>query len=435
MFTRELKTHVLMPLATGLAQLDWTVWDIQQHLERRLPAALAKSTRALAEDLIRAFPASVAPDVVHITQHLLHSAAASGLRRYAKRTGAQTHLTTEPPKFRPAPAFAPFGLPSLASPADLADWLALSPAQLSRFSDCLGLSARAGGPFAPHYRHHMHLKSDGQLRLLEEPKPVLKRLQRRILQDMLNLVPPHAAAYGFCPGKNAVMAAARHVGEAMVVSFDLSGFFPSIAQNRVYALYRRMGYPSAVAKHLTGLSTAITPPQILATPDLAARDALSSRHLPQGAPTSPALANLVAYSLDVRLEGLARRIGAIYTRYADDLSFSGDLAIAPALRRAVPDIVRDCGFALNPAKTRMQPAHARQMVTGIVVNQHVNLPRQDYDLLKATIHHLRRTDDPRRADATFLAQLAGRIGWVEQVNPVKGARLRDGLADALNAPE
>ena len=116
--------------------------------------------------------------------------------------------------------------------------------------------------------------------------------------------------------------------------------------------------------------------------------------------------------------------GATYTRYADDLTFSGPARIGPILRDAVPAILRGEGFAPNPAKTRLMPAQGAQIVTGVMVNRHVNLPRAEFDRLKAVLHHLARPDDPRRQDAGFLAALSGRIGWVEQINPARGAKLR-----------
>lgn len=431
----SLTKTVLEPLAAGLAQLPWTVWEIDVHLTRRLPVTMKKTPAALARALCERFPARVAPDAGRISEFLGHCPAAAPLRVFARRTGARAEFPLDAPAFCPAPAFAERRLPELASPHDLAEWLALSPEQLARFSDLKGLSAATEGPFARHYRHHLIPKHDGMIRLLEEPRPLLKRLQRRVLHGMLNLCPAHEAAYGFCPGRNAAMAAARHAGEAMVVCFDLSAFFPGIAHHRVYALFRRMGYPAAVARHLTGLTTALTPPEILGNAALAARDALSNRHLPQGAPTSPALANLVAHGLDLRLDGLANQIGATYTRYADDLTFSGDPGIAATLARAVRDIVEDCGFTLNPAKTRAQHCSGRQTVTGIVVNQHLNLSRPGYDRLKAGIHRLSRPDAPERADPAHLARLHGRITWLEQLNPGKGAKLRERLARALEAGE
>ncbi|WP_299842105.1 reverse transcriptase family protein [uncultured Roseovarius sp.] len=421
------------PLAQGLSQQEWAIPDIRHHLEQRLPNHLKKTARALAQDLKQAFPAAKAPDAARLLRYLKGTPKTAPLMAHVKQTGAYPDPPTQPPRFRPVPALADLGLPVLATPDALADWLSLPSLQLTRFADGLGLSARSASPFAPHYRHHLIAKRNGTLRLIEEPKPFLKHLQRKILRGILAPVPPHSSAFGFCTGKSCPQAAARHAGEAMVVSFDLSGFFPSIHQHRVYGLFRSLGYPSAVARHLSGLTTAITPRHVLATPELADRDHLTSRHLPQGAPTSPALANLVGFSLDTRLAGLARSLEATYTRYADDLTFSGDHHIANILQQAVPQIVRDSGFVLNSAKTRVQPAHRRQRVTGLVVNRHLNLPRADYDHLKAVIHHLRTPTDPRRADRAFIDRIAGRIAWLEQVNPPKGAKLRERLADALQA--
>ncbi len=419
------------PLSQGLSQLDWTFWDIRHHLEQRLPSHLGSVSHRLARELKQTFQATTAPDDRQILQHLKQSPATDPLFRHFTLTGAIPDPLIDPPQFRPVPALDGLGLPVLTISDDLAAWLALSPLQLTCFADLLGLSANAESAFAPHYRHHLIAKRNGTLRLIEEPRPFLKKLQRRILRDMLAHIPAHPAAFGFCRGKNCAQAAARHAGEAMVVSFDLSGFFPSIHHHRIYGLFRSFGYPAAVARHLAGLTTALTPRDVLATAHLADRDHLTRRHLPQGAPTSPALANLAAFTLDTRLTGLTRSLGANYTRYADDLTFSGDAPIANPLQRMVPQIVRDCGFVLNAAKTRIQPAHRRQTVTGLVVNRHLNLPRADYDHLKTVIHHLRDPSDPRRADRTFIDQLAGRIAWLEQVNPARGAKLRERLANAL----
>lgn len=356
------------------------------------------------------------------------------LLRHMRRTGQVPEPSTSGAAFLPVPALAACALPPLTTPGALADWLALPQDQLVRFSDLRALSATTDGPFAGHYRPHLQPKRDGTLRLIEEPKPILKRLQRRILHDLLDKAPPHCDAFGFCAGRSCPQAAARHAGEAMVLCFDLAGFFPSIAQHRVYGLFRTFGYPATVSRHLAGLCTAVTPPDLLSHPDLADRDRLSSRHLPQGAPTSPALANLVAFTLDVRLSALARSLDASYTRYADDITFSGDARITGPLLRTVPEIIRDCGFALNPAKTRAQPHHHRQTVTGLVVNQHLNLPRADYDRLKAAVHRLRDTANPDRVNRTQLDRLMGRITWLETINPAKGAKLRNRLADALALP-
>lgn len=422
---------VLVPLAASLSQCDWTPEAIEAHLRQRLPRSWEKTPATLARWLIEVFPGTVAPDPARLTPALRDSPAAQRLLVHARKTRSRPEPWLKPPVFRPTAALADLALPQLATPNDLADWLALPPDQLIRFTDPNGLSARNPVPFARHYHCHLIPKRDGTLRLIEEPKPVLKRLQRRTLHGLLDQVPVHPAARGFVRGQNCITAAATHAGEAVVLSFDLADFFPAVPWSRVYATFRSLGYPQAVARALAQLATALTPAELLQTPGLAARDHLKGRHLPQGAPTSPALANLAAFRLDRRLAGLARRLDASYTRYADDLTFSGDARIAPLLLRAVPEIVAAEWFSLHPGKTRVARCGRRQIVTGLVVNQHVNLPRPTYDLLKATIHHLSRPDDPRRADPAFLARLQGQIAWVEAVNPARAQRLRDRLATAL----
>ncbi|MBS8229246.1 RNA-directed DNA polymerase [Vannielia litorea] len=218
-----------------------------------------------------------------------------------------------------------------------------------------------------------------------------------------------------------------------MLCFDLANFFPSIRRPRIRGLFRSLGYPQAVSDHLAALCTNVTPSRVqgrLAPPE---RLLYRSPHLPQGAPTSPALANHAAYKLDRRLAGLARSLGANYGRYADDLSFSGDRAIAAALLRAVPEIVADEGFRLNPAKTRINARTSRQTVTGIVVNQHLNLRRETFDELKAIIHACGKPEDTRLTDAAFQAQLIGRLDWAARLNPPRGRKLKALLAKALDA--
>ncbi|MFC3182717.1 reverse transcriptase family protein [Cypionkella sinensis] len=421
----------LAPLAASLAQQDWTEAALTLHLRQRLPGNQPARAAQLARSLLRRFPARAAPDAAQILRHLRGSPQGRAVLAHARRYHVLPAHSLTSPAFNPIPPLQNLPLPPMVSEADLADWLAITPDQLTRFADLRGLSARTDSPWAAHYHHHLIPKSNGQLRLIEEPKPFLKRLHRRILSGLLNHIPPHPAAYGFVQGRNCLQAAARHAGEQIVVSFDLAHFFPSIRFPQIYALFRAFGYPAQVARSLAGLTTAITPAAILRQAGLAARDQLSNRHLPQGAPTSPALANLVALHLDRRLAGLAQSLDATYTRYADDLTFSGDTRIAAVLHRAVPQIVAEQGFVLNPSKTRAQPSHHRQTVTSITVNATLNPARESYDLLKATIHHLTRPSDPRRHDLGFLASLQGRIAWVAQINPAKGAKLQDRLATAL----
>jgi retron-type reverse transcriptase len=161
-----------------------------------------------------------------------------------------------------------------------------------------------------------------------------------------------------------------------------------------------------------------------------ARALYAWRHLPQGAPTSPALANLCAYRVDCRLSGLAEAAGAKYTRYADDLAFSGDekfnqCAERFALRAAA--ILLEEGFQVNHRKTRMMRRGVRQYLAGIVTNERLNVVRADFYRLKAILTNCARhgaESQNREGHPAFRMHLDGRVGFVEMVNPAKGARLR-----------
>ncbi len=183
-----------------------------------------------------------------------------------------------------------------------------------------------------------------------------------------------------------------------VLKLDLQHFFPTITAGRVLAIFLAAGYPEPVARLMAGLGTNTLPSgewrqsaEFLRTHrDWLARRLYRQPHLPQGAPTSPALANLGAYRLDLRLAGLARSIGASFTRYADDLVFSGDQDFERKLDRLpahVMAIAMEEGFAINPRKTRIMRQGVRQLVAGVVINNRTNVTRKDYDLLKATLHN------------------------------------------------
>jgi RNA-directed DNA polymerase len=153
-------------------------------------------------------------------------------------------------------------------------------------------------------------------------------------------------------------------------------------------------------------------------------------HLPQGAPTSPALANLCAYRVDCRLSGLARSAGAEYTRYADDLAFSGNDDFERRVERFsthVAAILGEEGFTVYHRKTRIMRQGVRQHLAGLVANQSVNVIRTDFDRLKATLTNCVRlgpASQNREGHPLFRAHLEGRVGFVETINGAKGMRLR-----------
>ena len=192
-----------------------------------------------------------------------------------------------------------------------------------------------------------------------------------------------------------------------------------------------------MADHLGGICTNAVPrdvwgraPEVDAKQWHEARTLYARPHLPQGAPTSPALANLIAYRLDCRLSGLAKTAGAVYTRYADDLGFSGVEGFDRAVERFsthAAAVALEEGFSVNHHKTRIMRRGVRQQLAGIVVNQKVNLRRRDLELLEAILTNcVRRGAKSQNRDALpdFRAHLEGRIGFVEMVNREQGQRLR-----------
>jgi retron-type reverse transcriptase len=337
----------------------------------------------------------------------------------------------------PAPAWQ-WNLPVLDTPADVAKWLGLELDELAWLSRPVPnrlFDAR------PHYSLHLRAKTHGGHRLIEAPKARLKSVQRHILHRLLDRVPPHPSAFGFRIGRSVREHAAKHAGAHMVLRLDLEDFFPSIPAPRIFRLFHQLGYAQSVARVLAGLCTCRTPreswPALDAAANTSEREArfwaqrrAEAPHLPQGAPTSPALANLCSFALDVRLEALARSANATYSRYADDLTFSGDAEFAGSVRsftRLTERIVREEGFRVNRAKTRQMSSGTRQRVGGLVVNERPHVARSEFDRLKAVLHNCAvhgPTSQNRERHPNFREQLLGRIGWVESVQQERGKKLR-----------
>jgi retron-type reverse transcriptase len=291
-----------------------------------------------------------------------------------------------------------------------------------------------------HYRYRILPKPDGGERVIEIPKRRLKTVQREILDRILVHVPPHACAIGFRPGKSVIDFARLHAGRDVVVRVDLASFFQSVSARRVDAVFRAIGYPEAVARMLTALTTHAVPHDASATLGFEHRARLAVPHLPQGAPTSPALANLVAYGLDVRLEALARKMGATYARYADDLVFSGDATLsraADALVVGIMTIAIDEGFVVNERKTRIQKRSVRQRAGGLVVNERPRWPRRERERFEAILVNCVRLG-PETQNRTnvpdFRAHLAGRLAWLAQVDPPDAAKMRP-LFESIRWPQ
>lgn len=328
------------------------------------------------------------------------------------------------------------GLPAINSESELANWLALSISELQWLADQRGIEASTCHTKLRHYHYRPLKKRFGCLRLIESPKPKLKAIQQRVLSQILSQIPPHDAAHGFCRGRSIRSFAAPHQGKRIVIRLDLEDFFPSVRVAHVRALFRAIGYGETVSGFLAAITTNSTPRSVWGSLDyLNQRKRLQTDryrwpHLPQGAPTSPAIANLAAYRLDCRLAGLAHAMEAKYTRYADDLAFSGGEELSRRASRfcaEVAAIVMDEGFVVHFHKTKIMRRGERQQLAGLVVNEHVNVTRREYERLKATLNNCVRKGAASQNHANhpnWKAQLAGRVAFVEMINPVRGAKLR-----------
>lgn len=306
------------------------------------------------------------------------------------------------------------------SSAALAQWLALTPLELNWLCNAKRVEAANG-----HYRYRKIAKRDGTWRILAVPKSRLLRAQQKIFREFIRpYAQPHPAAFGFVQGKSVIEHARTHVGARWLLKMDLKNFFDSIPLARVRAQFSRMSHTSELAQALAQLCTHRMPVQLLAPLDPFARATHRARQLPQGAPTSPMLANLVAYALDQRLTGLAAKFSLRYSRYADDLAFSpqpGAVSASPHhVATIIERIIRAEGFVHNAAKRAIVGAKSQLSITGIVVNERVNMARKDFDLLKAKVHRYRQNLE--HCPRTY-AQLLGQISWLRQLNPQKAAKL------------
>ena len=230
--------------------------------------------------------------------------------------------------------------------------------------------------FQPTYHEYDVPKRSGGTRRIAAPDAATKTLQRRILRRLLGRLPVHPAAMGFRKGRSIATHAAVHAGRAVVVRMDVRDFFANTSARRVRTYFRTIGWDADAAGALVRLCA-------------------HQGALPQGAPTSPALSNLVNYPLDARLSALAARLSTAdirYSRYADDLTFSfaaDDRDAIGTVIRTTKLIAADCGYRLHQdKKLSIRRRHQSQRVTGLVVNDRVALPRQTRRRLRAVEHHL-----------------------------------------------
>lgn len=307
-----------------------------------------------------------------------------------------------------------YGLPKWNNEADIAQALNVSVKRLRHYS------VHREKERVTHYVQFAVPKRSGGERIILAPKRQLKALLRALNTQLVQKLPVSEYAHGFRKGRSIATHAAAHVNKKVVVRLDLKDFFPSLHVGRVRGLLVALGYGYPVAATLATLMTesARQPVQVgnerFFVP-------ISSRHTVQGAPTSPGLANAIATPLDRRLAGLAKKFGFAYSRYADDLTFSGnDCAAARALIKGAQRIVHAEGFTLNDKKTRVMTQRGAQVITGVTVNRVLGLSRGARRNLRAALHRARTTS----ADASVWRRLQGKVAFLSMLSPQQAAAFR-----------
>lgn len=263
-----------------------------------------------------------------------------------------------------------------------------------------------------HYRSFSFPKRRGGFRTISSPNPSLKAAQDWILEEILCAVPVHERAFGFVKGRSVVDNARAHLGSRVVLRIDLQDFFGSIKFKRILSFFSDLGYPPNVSYNLSRICT------------------LNDK-LPQGGSTSPALSNIVCRRFDEQISEYAVKEGLIYTRYADDISISGEsVHISPHLDE-VRKIALLNDFSINEAKTLLSGSDRKVIITGVSISGgRASLPRTQVRRVKADAHLILKygavgaMQQRGEMDPFFVDRVLGRIAFWLQIDPGHPVPLR-----------
>lgn len=317
-------------------------------------------------------------------------------------------------------------LPVVNTPEELATVIGLAPEKLA------WLTYQSRADKTGHYSRFTIPKKKGGLRVLSSPKRTLRIAQSWVLKEILEKLTPHSAATAFAPSCSVQKNATPHVDKAVVVKTDLKDFFPTVTWRRVKGMFEKLGYGESVATLLALLCT--DSPRVCVNFDGERKFvAVGERATPQGACTSPALTNWLCLGLDARIEGAAKSLGFVYTRYADDLTFSHEKSDAPvgALLTLVRKIVSEESLVINEEKTQVLRTRQRQSVTGLVVNHgfegQARVSREDLRKFRAFLHHC-QTEGIDAMSAKIgrdsMAYARGYLAWIRSTRPAEAEKIQ-----------
>lgn len=241
---------------------------------------------------------------------------------------------------------------------------------------------------ARHYRTFSLIKKDGAERVISAPRTYLKVIQWWILDNILNQVKVPDYVFGFCKGKSIQDNARYHAGSKHILNVDIKSFFDTITIRQVYRIFLGLGYERSTSATLARLCTL-------------------NGSLPQGAPTSPSIANFVLIDVDQRLQQISAGMGVKFSRYADDLTFSSSDFIAPTFLAQIDAMIREAGFELKTSKTRYAGTGGRREVTGIIAGEFVQPPLEWRKRNRSRLHRLRQKAMLEREDIAYLLGLKG----------------------------
>lgn len=255
-------------------------------------------------------------------------------------------------------------------------------------------------------------KKMGGFRKINAPSKKMKYIQRWILDNILYKLNVGEYAHGFVPNKSIATNASVHVGQKLVFCIDIKDFFPSITLRRVNGLFRSMGYNDEISLAMAELCT-------------------YNWRIPQGAPTSPMISNLISWKMDIILSKFCEKRNLNYSRYADDITISGEKDI-PRYKKLIFSIIKKQGFLINNDKVRLHDKGSRQKVTGLVVNDKVTLGRKKKKWLRAIVHNIQKNGpvaENRDCNPFFKKWIYGHLAFANMVEPDFAKSLYESLKD------
>lgn len=283
-----------------------------------------------------------------------------------------------------------------------------------------------------HYHIFEIPKKSGGKRKISAPKPQLRYFQQWILENILNKISVGEVVHGFTAKKSIVTNAEPHLGKDIIINIDLQDFFPSISYRRVKGLFSKFGYSEQLSTIFALVCTQAHTEEILLD-DVKYFVHKGERFLPQGSPASPAISNIIAYKLDKRLKGLAQKLGFIYTRYADDLTFSANQDNEENINKLlyfVKQVISDENFTIHPDKLHIMRGKHQQKVTGIIVNEKLNVERKKLRKFRALLHNIEVNGWQNQTWGKafhLINAVEGYINFVNMVNPAKALVFKEKL--------